>query len=61
MGSFSLPGRNILLRNDRGVFVDVTEIAGLTYVRYTDNALWLDYNRDGFIDLYNRSMNPSRL
>lgn len=44
--------RNILLRNDRGVFQDVAEDAGLTDVGESDNAIWLDYNRDGFLDLY---------
>ena len=44
--------RNTLLRNDRGQFRDVTLAAGLTDVFPTDNAIWLDYDRDGFIDLY---------
>jgi enediyne biosynthesis protein E4 len=45
----SLP--NILLRNDRGLFVDVTEEAGLIDRAASDNAIWLDYDRDGYIDL----------
>jgi len=44
--------QNILLRNDRGVFVDVADEAGLIDIQSTDNAIWLDYDRDGFIDLY---------
>jgi enediyne biosynthesis protein E4 len=47
-----LAGRNALLRNDRGVFRDVTLEAGLTDVYPTDNAIWLDYDKDGYIDLY---------
>jgi hypothetical protein len=43
---------NMLLRNDRGVFRDVTLEAGLTTRARSDNAIWLDYDRDGFIDLY---------
>ena len=43
---------NILLRNDRGTLVDVTLEAGLTDELPTDNAIWLDYDRDGYLDLY---------
>ena len=46
------PDLNLLLRNDRGVFHDVTEAAGLTEGLATDNAIWLDYDRDGYLDLY---------
>jgi hypothetical protein len=46
------PERNVLLRNDRGVFQDVTLQVGLTDQQPTDNAFWLDYDRDGFLDLY---------
>ena len=44
--------QNILLRNDRGTFHDVTFEAGLTIVQPSGNAIWLDYNRDSFLDLY---------
>jgi len=40
------------LRNDRGIFTDVALEAGLTDEQTTDNAVWLDYDRDGFLDLY---------
>ncbi|MEW6755224.1 MAG: CRTAC1 family protein [Candidatus Latescibacterota bacterium] len=43
---------NHLLRNDLGRFTEVTLEAGLTDVLPTDDALWLDYDRDGFLDLY---------
>ena len=46
------PSRNLLLRNDRGVFVEVGQEAGLIDVQPTDNAIWLDYDRDGLLDLY---------
>ena len=52
VGSWRLPGSSRLLRNDRGVFVDVTAQAGLIRSLPTDNAIWLDYNLDGFLDLY---------
>ena len=42
---------NMLLRNDRGVFRDVALEAGLVDASPTDNALWLDYDRDGFLDI----------
>ena len=53
-GNFSSLQRemNMLLRNDRGVFVNVAEEAGLTDALPTDNAIWLDYDRDGHIDLF---------
>jgi hypothetical protein len=34
------------------VFREVGLEAGLTDVLPTDNAIWLDYNKDGFLDLY---------
>lgn len=43
---------NLLLRNDRGTFIDATQEAGLTDSLPTDNAIWLDYDRDGYLDLY---------
>ena len=44
--------RNLLLRNDRGRLIDVTEDAGLTDIRISAMAIWLDFDRDGFLDLY---------
>ena len=48
-GMFS---RNLLLRNDRGRFVDVTDEAGVGDEGAWGSAIWFDYDRDGFIDLY---------
>ncbi|MEW6754059.1 MAG: FG-GAP-like repeat-containing protein [Candidatus Latescibacterota bacterium] len=50
LGAFA--SQNLLLRNDRGVFRSVGAEAGLTDVLPTDNAIWLDYDRDGHLDLY---------
>jgi hypothetical protein len=47
---------NVLLRNDQGAFADVTQEANLTNSLPTDSALWLDYDRDGYIDLYTGNM-----
>ncbi|NKB71014.1 MAG: hypothetical protein GKR89_28425 [Candidatus Latescibacteria bacterium] len=43
---------NILLRNDQGLFHPVTTAAGLSNSLATDQATWLDYDRDGYLDLY---------
>jgi len=51
--------RNSLLRNDGGVFVDVTHEAGLAQpARPTQAAAWADFDNDGDLDLYvaNESM-----
>lgn len=45
-------GPNALLRNDKGVFVDVTVEAGLTDSLNSKHAIWFDYDRDGYLDLY---------
>ena len=55
-GSFAVGARNSLLRNDGGIFRDVAVEAGLTDAVPTDNAIWLDYDRDGYIDLYTQNM-----
>ncbi|MBT4499499.1 MAG: VCBS repeat-containing protein, partial [Gemmatimonadetes bacterium] len=43
---------NVLLRNDRGLFTEVDAGSDLADSLYTDNAIWLDYDRDGYLDLY---------
>ena len=54
VGQYTLENRHrdILLRNDRGVFRDVGLEAGLTDNLCSGQALWLDYDRDGHLDLY---------
>ncbi|MBT3346712.1 MAG: T9SS type A sorting domain-containing protein [Gemmatimonadetes bacterium] len=51
-----MASRNVLLRNDAGVFSDGGVEAGLTGSLPTDNAIWLDYDRDGLIDLYSGNL-----
>jgi len=48
-------GQNVLYRNNgNGTFIDVTEKAGLrqTDVRYGSGCTWVDYDRDGRLDLF---------
>jgi len=48
-------GQNVLYRNNgNGTFVDVTEKAGLrrSDVRYGSGCTWVDYDRDGRLDLF---------
>ena len=46
------PHPMLLQRNDRGVFRAVTEEAGLDNTHPIYHSIWLDYNRDGHLDLY---------
>ena len=43
---------NLLLRNDRGRYVDVAREAGLTEQLPTESGVWFDYDRDGHLDLW---------
>jgi len=47
-------GRNVLFHNERGRFVDVTERAGLAAraTRWGSGCTFLDYDRDGRLDLF---------
>jgi len=48
-------GQNVLYRNNgNGTFTDVTEKAGLRQpgVRYGSGCTWVDYDRDGHLDLF---------
>jgi len=48
-------GKNVLYRNNgNGTFSDVTEKAGLAQeaVRYGSGCTWVDYDRDGHLDLF---------
>ena len=52
LGLFVARERNRLLRNDRGVFVDITAQSGFTDERPTIYAVTLDYDGDGWLDLF---------
>jgi hypothetical protein len=44
---------NVLFLNDgHGVFTDVTEQSGLAYTGHSSGAVFLDYDRDGLLDLF---------
>jgi len=46
-------GQSLLFRNDGGVFKDVTREAGLFgHDEFSTSAAWLDYNKDGYVDLF---------
>jgi enediyne biosynthesis protein E4 len=48
-------GHNVLYRNNgNGTFTDVTEKAGLAQggVRYGSGCTWVDYDRNGYVDLF---------
>ena len=47
-------GQSRLFRNTgKGAFVDVTQKAGLAgHTAFSTSAMWLDYNRDGLLDLF---------
>ena len=51
-GTVEMPRYDVLLRNDRGSFVDVALAAGLIDSLPSTAALWLDYDVDGHLDLY---------
>lgn len=47
-------GQNFLYKNNGGVFKDVTNDAGfpVNYIRWGSGATFIDYDRDGFLDLF---------
>jgi tetratricopeptide (TPR) repeat protein len=52
-GGWEYPMRNSLLRNDGGVFRDVTKEAGLSSpLHRTHSAAWADFDNDGWLDVF---------
>jgi len=43
---------SLLKNNGDGTFSDVTKSAGILSLHPTQTAAWVDYNRDGFLDLF---------
>ncbi|MBI1840520.1 MAG: CRTAC1 family protein [Verrucomicrobia bacterium] len=52
---------SLLRNNGDGTFTDVTEEAGLLSFHPTQTAVWLDYNGDGWLDLFvgNETVDPN--
>ncbi|MEP4076345.1 FG-GAP-like repeat-containing protein [Haloferula sp.] len=52
-----------LLRNEGGKFADVTPTSGITNIGFGLSALWMDYDDDGWMDLFvaNDFTDPDRL
>lgn len=49
----SVRGGNVLFANDgKGVFRDITAQAGLGLAKHSSGAVFLDYDRDGLVDLF---------
>ena len=47
----STRGGNLLFRNDKGKFKDVTKQAGVAFVGHSQTGSFFDYDNDGFLDL----------
>jgi len=46
-------GQSLLFRNDKGVFTDITKQSGLLGPsEFSTSAAWLDYDKDGYLDLF---------
>jgi hypothetical protein len=52
MGKVGRMPKSLLRNNGDGTFTDVTEEAGLLSLHPSQTAVWLDYDSDGWIDLF---------
>jgi hypothetical protein len=52
MGTEGRFPKSLLRNNGDGTFEDVTEEAGLLSIKPSQTAVWLDYDNDGWIDLF---------
>lgn len=52
LGRFGNHPNSLLRNNGDGTFSDVTKDAGLLSFKPTQTAVWLDYNNDGWLDLF---------
>jgi hypothetical protein len=57
------PDDNILWRNDGGTtFTNVTDELGLTETRFSQSVMWVDFDRDGLLDMHlTMEVDPHRM
>lgn len=51
-GTYEIEPNRLFKGNCDGTFADVSEAAGVALKQFTYGASWVDYDRDGFLDIY---------
>jgi hypothetical protein len=51
-GQYEIEANRLFRNNGNGTFTDVTDKAGVGLKAFTYGASWVDYDNDGFLDLY---------